>query len=442
MGDDYISSFFDSHNTLLTHLQQPSASPSSFGRLPAGHMCTPSNPTSPLSSMMSPSAADFSIGSPPRSTSRPPSRNACVLPPLLPPMPNRNRKNGGDNNNHDSDSDSDEDKVGRRDMVFDHNRSTASSTVSMMPQEHVEALQRVNDDLARKLADTERMMQGKLAEQEADAAKREEKESRSKERQNSTQIGALEAEVVNVAKQLETSKVSYNNLQRQYMDQCASAEKYRNDLREHEETLRSLCESASLTQIEIARYAREHKVYAERITQMERELAGAMQAHVWLEEQTQENMLFFYPSPLLSILAPALELGLEFHRCILPAHNVNDMYCKGKAHPACAGVSVCARWSEAPVEGAGWGDAEALLASGVLGCGAQLQDGRHGRGVEPKDVDGRVELAARGGQLIQRSVVRTGFRIAAVHVEAVRQTSCGVGNACGGGTDVHVSIQR
>ncbi|KAJ7740342.1 hypothetical protein B0H16DRAFT_1664489 [Mycena metata] len=255
---------------------------------------------------MSPSAADFSIGSPPRSSSRPPSRNARRdLPSSIDdltnadhydytlrqglsslPMPNRNRKNGGNNGDDNSDSDSDEDEVGRRDMVFDHDRSTASSTVSMMLQERVEALQREVEfeDLQVKLEETRN---------ELSAAKREEKELRSKERQNSTQIGALEAEVVKVAKQLETSKVSYNNLQRQYMDQCASAEKYRNDLREREETLRSLRESASLTQIEIARYAREHEVYEERITQMEGELAGAMQAHARLEEQKQENMLFF-----------------------------------------------------------------------------------------------------------------------------------------------------
>ncbi|KAJ6544957.1 hypothetical protein DFH09DRAFT_1249157 [Mycena vulgaris] len=171
----------------------------------------------------------------------------------------------------------------------------------------VEALQRVNDDLARKLADTERTFQRKLAEQESEfedlqvkleetrnelsAAKREEKELRSKERQNSTQIGALEAEVVKVSKQLETSKASYNNLQRQYMDQCASAEKYRNDLRDREETVRALRETAGLTQIEVARYAKEHEGYEDRIAHMEQELAVAQQAHAQLDEQKQENML-------------------------------------------------------------------------------------------------------------------------------------------------------
>ncbi|KAJ7472688.1 hypothetical protein FB451DRAFT_1089576 [Mycena latifolia] len=286
------------------------ASPSAFGR-PAGRTRTPSNPTSPSSSMM---GSDFSLGSPPLGGAHPHSR---------PPSRSHNRAQHPDDSAEDhydytlrqglsslpmprgSDSDSDSDDGGGADMVLD--RSAASSTVSMMPHERVEALQRVNDDLARKLADTERTFQRKLAEQEAEfedlqlkleetrnelsAAKREEKELRSKERQNSTQIGALEAEVVKVSKQLEQSKASYNSLQRQYMDQCASAEKYRNDLRDREETVRALREAAGLTQIEVARYAKEHEGYEDRIAHMEQELAIAQQAHAQLDEQKQENML-------------------------------------------------------------------------------------------------------------------------------------------------------
>ncbi|KAJ7157627.1 hypothetical protein C8R43DRAFT_1065003 [Mycena crocata] len=294
--------------------EQASASPGAFGRGPAGRMRAPSNPTSP-------SADDFALGSPPldaRSHSRPPSRN-------------QSNNNAGSRQQisdaedytlrqglsslampqHNSDSDSDDDSDGGRSNLVhdysDYTRSTASSTVSMEPHERVEALQRVNDDLARKLADTERTMQRKLAEQEAEfedlqvkleetrnelsAAKRDEKELRSKERQNSTQISALEAEVVKVSKQLESSKTSYSNLQRQYMDQCANAEKYRNDLREREETVRSLREAQGLTGIEVARYAREHEAYEDRIAALEGELAIAQHAHAQLDEQKQENML-------------------------------------------------------------------------------------------------------------------------------------------------------
>ncbi|KAJ7234179.1 hypothetical protein B0H12DRAFT_1191782 [Mycena haematopus] len=276
--------------------EQVSASPSAFGRGPAGRTRAPSNPTSPSGSMMS---SDFSP--PPNNRSRPPSRQQGRHD-LSPtdsdfdytlrqglsslPMPRAN----------DSDSDSDDDGSN---MVMD--RSAASSTVSMMPHERVEALQRVNDDLARKLQETERTMQRKLAEQEAEfddlqikleetrnelsAAKREEKELRSKE------IGLLEAEVAKVTKQLETSKASYNSLQRQYLDQCARAEKYRDDLRDREEAVRSLHEAASLTQIETARYAKEKEVHEQQILQLEKEIAIAQEAHDELDEQKQQNML-------------------------------------------------------------------------------------------------------------------------------------------------------
>ncbi|KAF8212534.1 hypothetical protein K438DRAFT_1709125 [Mycena galopus ATCC 62051] len=288
--------------------EQVSASPSAFGRAAGGRTRAPSNPTSPSTSMSS----DFDFGSPPpNARSRPPSRQQGHSQPQHDdpedfdytlrqglsslPMPR----------NNDSDSDSDDDA--NSNMVHDHDRSAASSTVSMMPHERVEALQRVNDDLARKLQDTERTMQRKLAEQEAEfddlqvkleetrnelsAAKREEKELRSKERQNNTQITALEAEVAKVTKQLETSKASYNSLQRQYLDQCARAEKYRDDLRDREETVRSLRDAAGLTQIEVARYVREHETYEERIAMLEAEIGVAQQAHAQLDEQKQENML-------------------------------------------------------------------------------------------------------------------------------------------------------
>ncbi|KAJ7233362.1 hypothetical protein C8J57DRAFT_1577834 [Mycena rebaudengoi] len=89
---------------------------------------------------------------------------------------------------------------------------------------------RVNDDLPHKLADVARTFQRKLAKQEAESeglqvkleetcnelsvAKCEEEELRIKERQNSAQIEE----------------------ERQYTDRCALAEKYRDDLREREET--------------------------------------------------------------------------------------------------------------------------------------------------------------------------------------------------------------
>ncbi|KAJ6459437.1 hypothetical protein C8R47DRAFT_1226578 [Mycena vitilis] len=256
-----------------------SASPSAFGRGPPGRMRTPSNATSPSSSM------NQEFSPPPSARSRPPSRGPGAHAHVVEedfdytlrqglsslPMPRG------------SDSDSDSDDGHGADMVMD--RSAASSTASMMPHERVEALQCVNDDLARKLQDTERTMQRKLAEQEAEfedlqvkleetrnelsAAKREEKQLRSKERQNNTQMRALDAEL-------------------QYLDQCARAEKYRDDLRDREESVR---EASGLTLIELARYAKEHEGYEDRIAHLEQELSVAQQAHAQLDEQKQENMM-------------------------------------------------------------------------------------------------------------------------------------------------------
>lgn len=93
----------------------------------------------------------------------------------------------------DSDSESEEDSsLG---LVLD--RTTTSSTVSMEPMDRLDALQRANTELGRKLMDAERTLRNKLSEHELEledmqgrleemrselsATKREEKELRSKE---------------------------------------------------------------------------------------------------------------------------------------------------------------------------------------------------------------------------------------------------------------------
>ena len=103
------------------------------------------------------------------------------------PMPRRN-------DDSDSDSDSDADDIARG-LV--HERTVTMSTISLDMQERIEALQKVNDDLRRKLNDAEETLQRKLTEHEIDlenlqqrieeikselsATKRQEKELRVKE---------------------------------------------------------------------------------------------------------------------------------------------------------------------------------------------------------------------------------------------------------------------
>jgi hypothetical protein len=159
---------------------------------------------------------------------------------------------------HDSDSDEDEDDDSdtRRlslGLILDHERSVNSSVASLAPLDRVEALQKNNQELARRLVDAERTLQNRLADHEVEieemqgkldemkseltATKREEKELRNKEvnfgrllylaplthvlqRQNIQQIQLLESELAKLQKTLDSSRALYQNLQKQYAEQC------------------------------------------------------------------------------------------------------------------------------------------------------------------------------------------------------------------------------
>ncbi|KZT23119.1 hypothetical protein NEOLEDRAFT_1180343 [Neolentinus lepideus HHB14362 ss-1] len=202
----------------------------------------------------------------------------------------------------DSDSDSEDRTLG---LVMD--RSAASSTVSLEPTERLEALQKTNQELGRKLMEAERMlqlrlneheleleeMQGRLeeAKSELSATKREEKELRAKEKQNSSQILALESEIAKLQKSLDNSRTAYQSLQKQYQEQCAESERYRNALRRRDEEIKDLQEASALQSLEAQKLSRESDNYEERINILESELVAAQQTHAQLEEQKQENML-------------------------------------------------------------------------------------------------------------------------------------------------------
>ncbi|EDR05936.1 uncharacterized protein LACBIDRAFT_329462 [Laccaria bicolor S238N-H82] len=212
------------------------------------------------------------------------------------PMPRANRNGNGNGNGDDSDSDPEDSLLG---LVMD--RSTTSSTVSLEPLDRLDALQRANADLNRKCMEAERTLQHKLSEHELELeemqsrleevrselahTKREEKELRSKD------ISSMEQEISRLNKQLEHSRSTYSSLNKQYQDQCAASEKYRDELRTREEQLRTLKESAALQEVEALKYAKEHENYEARILQLEADLSIAQQAHEQLDEQKHENML-------------------------------------------------------------------------------------------------------------------------------------------------------
>ncbi|KAF8910537.1 hypothetical protein CPB84DRAFT_1763906 [Gymnopilus junonius] len=304
-----------------------SGAPSVWGRSTSGRRRAPSNPTSPSSSSRD---LNFSPGSPEYSgpRSRPHSR-AQSQP--------QNQFNSSfdlgygspDENNHtvkprygfNNYNDSFEDQVSSLPMPrtgdesdeedFEAGlvpeRQKTESTVSIEIHERLELLQKTNEELTRKRMEAEHTLQNKLEEHELEleethqrleelraelsASNREEKELRAKDSRNMTQIAALEAEVAKVQKALEGAKATYSSLQKQYQEQCSVSEKYRDDLRKREETIRSLREAVSLHEIESAKWTKEHENYEERIVQLEMELNLALEAHRHLDEQKQENML-------------------------------------------------------------------------------------------------------------------------------------------------------
>ncbi|KAI0039597.1 hypothetical protein FA95DRAFT_1654138 [Auriscalpium vulgare] len=304
------------------------------GRTP-GRKRTPSNPTSPGDSAFSPQSSLSGISSPPMVSppSRPHSRaqsqpqshfsgfnsyDSYDEDPTSPPRrspPDLDLSNSMYDSfdatitslpmpRHASDSDSDEDESALG-LVYD--RSAASSTVSMEPSERLEALQRINGDLGKKLFDAERTLQRKLADHEAEleemearleeartelsAAKREEKELRSKERTNLVQISVLETEIAKVQKSLDTSRSSYTSLQKQYAEQLSEAEDLRNSIRRKDDELKESREGMALQSLENSKLAKEHDAFEDRFALLEQELAIAQQAQASLDEQKQENLM-------------------------------------------------------------------------------------------------------------------------------------------------------
>ncbi|KAF8519575.1 hypothetical protein JB92DRAFT_3112335 [Gautieria morchelliformis] len=211
---------------------------------------------------------------------------------------------------HDSDSDGDSDDETHRlsmGLIMDHDRSISSSVASLAPHDRVEALQKNNQELARRLMEAERTLQNRLADHEVEieemqgkldeikseltATKREEKELRSKERQNIQQIQVLESELSKLQKTLDSSRTLYQNLQKQYAEQCAESEKYRNSLRRKDQERKELEDTAQLHQMEVQKWGQQREALEAAHLVTEQELAVARQAQTELEDQKQENLV-------------------------------------------------------------------------------------------------------------------------------------------------------
>ena len=94
-----------------------------------------------------------------------------------------------------------------------------------------------------------------------------------------------------MTKTLESARATYASLQRQYQEQCAASEKYRDELRQRAETIQALQETLHLQEAEVNKYVRERETYEERIVSLEKELEVNLETQEMLDEQKQENLM-------------------------------------------------------------------------------------------------------------------------------------------------------
>ncbi|KAI0342594.1 hypothetical protein BDW22DRAFT_1357031 [Trametopsis cervina] len=204
----------------------------------------------------------------------------------------------------DSDSDGD-DSEGDHTLDFRHSRE--SSTTSLNLQERLDAMHKVHDDLRRKLKEAEDNLQHRMADHEDELArmeqeletlkdelistKKQEKELRSKERSNSTQISAQENQIISLNKTIEASRINYANLNAQYQEQCAESQRQRSLLTDRDKDMHALRATNELQALDIKKWADEHVQWQLQTKHLEEELAAAQRVQAELEEQKHENLM-------------------------------------------------------------------------------------------------------------------------------------------------------
>ncbi|EJD07049.1 uncharacterized protein FOMMEDRAFT_131786 [Fomitiporia mediterranea MF3/22] len=204
----------------------------------------------------------------------------------------------------DGDSEDSEDEVDAT-LGLVHTRNGSMASLETIERE--EALQRSNQDLQRRVAEQDRILQNRITDHEAElermeialeetkselsSSKREEKELRAKETKYIHQIQALESEIAKSQRALETAKASYQSLQKLYQEQCTESESLRNALRNRDQQYRDATEKISLHGLEIEKWQQQQDQMEHLMQSLENQLAIAREAQAQLEEQKQENLL-------------------------------------------------------------------------------------------------------------------------------------------------------
>jgi chromosome segregation ATPase len=111
------------------------------------------------------------------------------------------------------------------------------------------------------------------------------------QKQNQTQISALEAEIAKLQKSTDTMRAAYQSLQKQYQEQCSESERHRESLRRRDTEIKEYLDAAGLHTVEADKWNNEQQVLEDRINQLTVDLELAQQAFISLDEQKAENVM-------------------------------------------------------------------------------------------------------------------------------------------------------
>ncbi|KAG9050616.1 hypothetical protein FS837_003715 [Tulasnella sp. UAMH 9824] len=189
-------------------------------------------------------------------------------------------------------------------LIRPHIPSDASMST---PEERLEALQRLNADLNRKLKENDRTLMARLQEREIEigelevrleemknelqATKKEEKELRNKERMTSKQLANFEADIAKMTRMLENSKTTYQTMLKQYNEQCTLSETYRNSLRHKDNQIKDIENALKDRMKDLDKANGEKEILEHQIKALQEDIDGLRTAHRELEDQKHENLL-------------------------------------------------------------------------------------------------------------------------------------------------------
>ncbi|KZS92535.1 hypothetical protein SISNIDRAFT_550525 [Sistotremastrum niveocremeum HHB9708] len=269
----------------------------------------PSNPVSP-------SSPSFGLYSASPHNSRPPSRtqsqrdyyhgsHGTTSPDLespgslassMQPLSLHFRRGSG----HGSDDEDDRDSTARMGPLHPSMPSSLTHAQEEDLRRNIADLERrltqSNQNLSRQEADFDSeviRLQDRIDEQKAELVtlNREKHDLDAKERAGTQQIQKLEEEIAKVQRSLDNTKVQYANLQRQYQEQCAESEKYRNTLRVRDDDIKRAKDLNDRQAQDLTKLHADLKTAEESRSQLQAEVALLREAADSLELQKQENLL-------------------------------------------------------------------------------------------------------------------------------------------------------